>query len=129
MTSNIRLLPKPQKLYRQDLTITEEYRKQRETLIAYDILYFIECLSIDRNMSYRDLGQPDVNFRNDRRPDRLIQNEKTGNQIAIEYSDLRKSQQDTQQLAYDLDKFGWSSGNDFPSPSELAQRIMQFLRN
>ena len=119
----MRKLPLPDRAYQKELVIKEDYRKEREDVTMYDILYFVECLGEDRDVHYVDRGQPDVDYRNAPRPDRLVEDEKTGCLLVIEYADLRKSQEDTQRLAYKLEKVGWSFGNDNPSPQELAARL------
>ena len=126
---HMRVLPLPDRKYRKEFVIEEDpskARKVREDITTYDILYFIECLGKDRDVHYSDNGAPDVAYRNDPQPDRLVKDEKTGRQIAIEHAELHESQEYVEKLNYEIEKYWWTSGPP-PSPHELAARLLQMI--
>ncbi|OGO01199.1 MAG: hypothetical protein A2Y90_06750 [Chloroflexi bacterium RBG_13_52_12] len=77
-------------------------------------------------MRYLGHGAPDVDYRNDPRPDRLISDEETGCQIVIEHTELYESQEYAKKSDYEIEKEGYTSGSP-PSPFELAARLLQAI--
>ena len=123
------MLPLPDRRYLQEFVIEEDHntvRKVKEAITTYDIQYFIECLGKDRDVRYLDLGSPDVVFRNDPRPDRMIKDEKTGRQIVIEHAELYEGQKYMKKLNWEIEKDGWTSRPYFNS-LELAARLLQII--
>ena len=109
------------------LTILENSRNVVKDEEEWDILYFIECLSEDRGLLYRDRGKPDSKNHKGRQPDRLFEDQKTKRQLTVEHTILYSSEKDTKRLDYEIKKHGYSSGYDRPCSIELAIRLKEVI--
>lgn len=101
----MRQLPLPDKRLRPVSDAVDDHRKEVDLAAQYDILYFLASLSRDRNTHYSDCGQPDIEHRNDPRPDRLAIDDKTGLHLAIEYTQLRVAEE-MPRMRREADSFG-----------------------
>ena len=123
----MRELPLPNEIYDPEVTVRDDREEERKARAEYEISHFIKCLKKDRGLTYIDHGTPDATHRNDPRPDRLLEEQKTGNMVVIEYAELRKSEKDTKRQRYELDKCGVIEGFSNPTPKELAVGLIELI--
>ena len=123
----MRELPLPNEIYNPEVTIRDDREEERKARVEYEIRHFVKCLKKDRGLTYIDHGAPDVTHRNDPRPDRLLEEQKTGNMVVIEYADLRQSQKETKRIACEVERYSFPRWYDFPTPQDLAFRLVELI--
>ncbi len=117
----MRQLPLPYRKTTSDPDVRDNYREEIELDAQYDISYFIECLSKDRNKKFVDCGRPDTENRNEPRPDRLVTDVSTGKNLVIEYSQLRITEE-MPRLRHESELYGFTIVSSLAG-EELANKL------
>ena len=118
-------------LHRED----DDYRKEEEELVKFDVDYLIKCLSMERNTSYRIIQRPDIENRQSPQADYLIEDCRTSNLIAIEHARFFESEEARREEATLVKKSDRQSSTGamvilpirFPTPEELGERLSAFV--
>jgi hypothetical protein len=99
-----------------------------DVLVEFDVKHLIECLGYVRNTSYSIVQRPDVIERNAPHPDYLVEDDQTGNSLAIEHARFFESQKNRKHVAVAVRQGGGYMGFvNFPSPEELGKRLSEFF--
>ena len=115
--------------------LDNDYREEEDSLVRFDIDYFVCCIDEDRKRQYKVIKRPDLEDRQNPRPDYLIEDSIIGHLIAVEYARFFESEEDRESEATKikrLDKLS-SAGSALicvlktPTPKELGERISQFI--
>ncbi len=103
-----------------------------ESLDCEYVKYFIKCLGLERKTNYKFERRPDLHNRQSAQPDYLFSERDTGKLIAIEYTRIYKSEENTKNRAFFVDECDELNiipifGINPPTPSELGERLTEFF--
>ncbi len=108
----------------------DDYRREEEELVKFDVDYLMKCLSMDRNTSYRIKCRPDFENRQSPQPDYLIEETATGDLITIEHArffESEKAREETANLVRESAAGIVIQPINFPEPAELGKRLSEFV--
>lgn len=108
----------------------EDYRKEEEELVKFDIDYLVKCLGEERNTSYRIIDRPDTKSRQSPQPDYLIENCGTGELITVEHARFFESEEAREKTANLVKKSKSGiviSGINVPTAEQLGERLSEFV--
>ena len=124
-TTAVRLLPRAEKPCTQEENLSANWREERNLDVQQNITYFLACLEKDRQTQYIDRKQPDAGDCTTRQPDCLVKNQSTGGLVAIEYSELRVTE-DMPRMRSELNTFGFTMAGGLKGQA-LANRLAEII--
>jgi len=107
-----------------------DYRKEEEALVKFDVEYLIKCLSMERDTSYGIIQRPDFENRQSPQPDYLVEETATGDLITIEHARFFESEETREKTANLVKKSAAGiviQTINFPTPEELGNRLSGFV--
>ena len=99
-----------------------------DELVAFDMIYLLDCLAVHRHTSYNIERRPDVEDRESPQPDYLVKETKTGALLAIEHARFFESQGTREKEARVVKRSGGLiKPVNSSSPQQLGERLSEFF--